>query len=372
MIAIETRNLNKLVYSGLFSLKEFIKNNEESGYIETSLEYDNDILLNKHISKTTKILSKIPYLKDLDITVEFNRLSLGVEYNQLHVLLDAKTDWENPENKNEVLKISDKYRIGLYGVTNIDQILAFREGINTLDFIEVDLNPLLYPKSILDYSKENEITVISHDIFGGKYWAGYLEEMFPKGFLFDFARYNSGIQVIPGDDLYFLSGIAKRKVIEEESRLCNYSKDINKLPALSIPPQKIHGQTKITIPNVGEIVAECGESSDIYSLGESITEVKSENIIWEDKDEPETKDRGVLGSFHRYHSQVFLDEKYNPGWWKKIYTKIADDFWVIKLIPRHWYLGWIAKEYIFWMISGKLIKIPLKAHYNLINDNILK
>ena len=80
----------------------------------------------------------------------------------------------------------------------------------------------------------------------------------------------------------------------------------------------------------------------------------------------------LLGSFHRYHSQVFLDEKYNPRWWKKIYTKIADDFWVIKLIPRHWYLGWIAKEYIFWMISGKLIKIPLKAHYNLINDNILK
>ena len=82
MIAIGTKNLNKLVYSGLFSLKEFIKNNEESGYIETSLEYDNDILLNKHISKTTKILSKIPYLKDLDLTVEFNRLSLGVEYNQ--------------------------------------------------------------------------------------------------------------------------------------------------------------------------------------------------------------------------------------------------------------------------------------------------
>ena len=60
MIAIETRNLNKLVYSGLFSLKEFIKNNEESGYIETSLEYDNDILLNKHIVN----LIELQYLKE--------------------------------------------------------------------------------------------------------------------------------------------------------------------------------------------------------------------------------------------------------------------------------------------------------------------
>lgn len=370
MIAIETRNLNKLVYSGLFSLKEFVKNNEEAEYIETSLEYDNDILLKKHISGTTKILSKIPYLKDLDITVEFNRISLGVESNQLCVLLDAKVDLENPENKNEVLKIIGKYKIGLYGVTSIDQIIAFKENLGVLDLIELDLNPLLYPKTILDYSKENELTVISHDIFGGKYWAGYLEEMFPKGFLFDFARYNSEIQVIPGDDLYFLSEIVNRG--EKDSKLYSYSKDINKLPALSIPPRKIHGQTKITIPGVGEILTECGESSDVYSLGESVTEVKSENILWEDKDAPETNNKGILGSFHRYHSQVFLDEKYNPGWWKKVYTKIADDFWVIKLIPRHWYLGWIAKEYIFWMISGKLIKIPLKAHYNLINDNILK
>ena len=62
---------------------------------------------------------------------------------------------ENPENKNEVLKISDKYKIGLYGVTSIDQIIAFKENLGILDFIEVDLNPLLYPKTILDYSREN-------------------------------------------------------------------------------------------------------------------------------------------------------------------------------------------------------------------------
>lgn len=370
MIAIGTKNLNKLVYSGLFDLKKFILEHEEVGCIETSLEYDNDILLRGRIPKGTEVLSKIPCLRDLDVTVEFNRLSLGVDYNQLCILLDAKKDWEDTENINEILKISDKYRIGLYGVTEVEEIMYIQEHIK-LDYIEVNLNPLLYPKSVLDYAKENGITVISHDIFGGEYWAGYLGSMFPKKFLYDFAWYNSGIQVIPGDDLYFLSEIVSRGIKEEEeSKLCTYSKDVNKLPALIIPPKKIHGQTKINIPGVLEVTM---EGSDVYSLGEVKEEIKTENILWEDKDLPgdiDTKNKELLGCLHRYHVPVFLDEKYNPKWWKKIYTKVAPDFWVIKLIPRKWYLGWIAKEYIFWMISGKLIKIPLSAHQNLINDNI--
>lgn len=369
MIAIGTKNLNKLVYSGVFNLKEFILGHEEIGCIETSLEYDNDILLRGHIPKGTKVLSKIPCIENLDVTVEFNRLSLGVDYNQLCILLDAKKDWEDTKNINEVLKISDRHRIGLYGVTEVEELIDFQEYIK-LDYIEVDLNPLLYPKSVLDYARENGITVISHDIFGGELWAGYLRSMFPKEFLYDFAWYNSGIQVIPGDDLYFLSEIASRSIKEEESKLCNYSKNINKLPALTIPPKKIHGQTKINIPGIIEATI---EGSDIYSLGEVKEEVKAENILWEDKDLPgdiDTKNKNLLGCLHRYHVPVFLDEKYNPRWWKKIYTKISPDFWVIKLIPRRWYLGWIAKEYIFWMISGKLIKIPLRAHQNLINDNI--
>lgn len=369
MIVIGTKNLDNLVYSGIFNLKEFILGHEEIGGIETSLEYDNDILLRGHIPEGTKVFSKIPYLKDLDVTVEFNRLSLGVDYNQLYILLDAKKDWEDKENINEVLKISDKHRIGLYGVTEVEEILRLQEHVK-LDYIEVDLNPLLYPKSVLDYARENKITIISHDIFGGDLWAGYLESMFPKEFLYDFAWYNSGIQVIPGDDLYFLSELASRGVKEEESKLCTYSKDINKLPALTIPPKKIHGQTKINIPGVIEATI---EGSDVFGLGEVKEEIKTDNILWEDKDLPgdiDTKNKNLLGCLHRYHAPVFLDEKYSPKWWKKVYTKIAPDFWVIKLIPRKWYLGWIAKEYIFWMISGKLIKIPLRAHQNLINDNI--
>jgi hypothetical protein len=365
MIAIGTKNLSPLVYSGLFDLKKFLKTHPEIEYLETSLEYDNDSLLKDYIPETTKVISKIPYIKNLDITVEFNKLALGVEDNQLYILLNAKEDWE--ENKDELEKIKTKYRIGLYNVTEVNEILIFSDYCKP-EMIEVEINPLLYPKSVLDYATENDIKIISHGIFGGEIWAAYLQNMFPKGFLYDFARYNSDIQIIPGNDIYFLYEILGRKENEEEEKLCKYSKDINKLPALIIPPQKIHGVTKLEISGVIKAAVECGSGSDVYRMGEYKPEVKAPEIFWEDE-ELETKDPGILGSLHRYHAPVFLDKKYNPGWWKKIYIKIAPDFWVIKLIPRHWYFGWIAKEHVFWLISGKLIKIPLQAHQNLINDN---
>lgn len=371
MIAIDTENLSDLVYSGVFNLKKYIaEEGAEIKYMITSLEYDNDILLREHIPKTVKVLSRIPCTDNLDITVEFNRLALGVGYDQYCILLDVK---KSEANRDLIKRVSNVYEIGLYNVTKVEEILEFTEEIAKPSYVEIDINPLVYPKTIIDYCHENGIQIISHGIFGGEYWAGYLESIFPKGFLYDFAWFNSDIQEVPGDNLYFLFEISKRSINKDEEKLCKFSKNINKLPALTIPPQKIHGKTEFNIPGVGKISIGCGNEFDIYSLGEYNINVEVENIVWEDKDLPGDIDKNnhnLLGCFHRYHVPVFLDEKYNQGLWKKVYKKIAPDFWIIKLIPKKWYLGWIMKEYVFWLVSGKLIEIPLKAHQNLINDNI--
>ena len=373
MIAIDTENLNDLVYSGVFNLKEYItEEGTEIKYILTSLEYDNDILLKEHIPKRARVLSKIPCTDNLDLTVEFNRLALGVGIDQYCILLDANGS-SIKEHKDSIIRASNVYEIGLYNITKVEDIIEFSEEIVKPSYVEIDINPLVYPKTIIDYCHENNIQIISHGIFGGKYWAGYLGSMFPRGFLYDFAWFNSDIQEVPGDDLYFLLEISKRSTNKEEEKLCKFSKDINKLPALTIPPQKIHGKTRFNIPGVGKISIECGNESDTYSLEKYTIDVDVENIIWEDKDLPRDIDRNnynLLGCFHRYHVPVFLDEKYNQKLWKKVYKKVAPDFWIIKLIPKKWYLGWIMKEYVFWLVSGKLIEIPLKAHQNLINDNI--
>lgn len=368
MIAIGTENLSELVYSGLFDLKNFIKKHPEIQYIETSLDYDNDILLKDLIPENITVLSKFSCFENLDVLVNFNKLALGrgKDFDNYCVLLDAKQDWYNDKTEIIIKNLVTLYKVGIYNAS-LDDITYFKETFGKLDFVELEINPLLYPKTILDYSKANNIKIISKNIFGGKYWAGYLESMFPKGFLSDFARHNSDIQIIPGNDLFMLSRLSGRKNQETDTKLLEYTKDLDKLPALTIPPQKIYGGTEINFPGTIKLKISCGETTDTYSLEKYEPVVEAQDIIWEEKD---NLPRNVFSCISRYHAPVFLDEKYNPRWWKKIYSKVAPDFWIIKLIPRHWYLELLVKEHIFWLVSGKLVKIPLAAHQNLINGNI--
>lgn len=371
MIAIGTKKLSKLVEDGIFKLPEFLKEHKIK-YIETSLDYDNDLTLHGKIPPECTVISRTQCLGDLDVTLDFHRLSLGVSADQMCVLLPDR-DWSDPKVKDEVLRVHGKYKIGLDGIKEVEEIEVFKEGYGwTPDFISIEISPLCYPKSVLEYAKENNISVIGHGIFGGEIWAGYLRSMFPEGFLYDFARANVDVVVLPGDDLYFLGKILGRNKMTPlpEGKLFTYSKDIQKYPALKIPPRKIHGQTKITLEGFGDFEVPCGDLSDTYSTVKKDPKISGE-VLWEDTDLPwdTPKDNiGLLSALHRYHAPVEIDSKYSPKWWKKIYTKISDDFYAIKLIPRHWYLGWWTKEHMFWLVSGKLIKTPLTGLDDLNNE----
>ena len=352
MIAIGTENLNKLVYDGVFDLKKFIEGHKNIGYIETSLVYDNDMFLRGKFPRDVVVLSRFPGVKDLEVNIEFHRHYLGYPENQV-ILLPGGTSW------GDIKDFLGKYRFGVYD-PEIEELEEYFETLRRYpEYISLRINPLLYPKELLDYCKEKEIKTISHDIFGGKIWAGYLRNMFPDGFLFDFSRVNTDIQVLPSDDLLFLGDMVGRdKVVPKPGgALYKYSKNINKLPALELPPRKIHGQTSIKIDEVGEFKLPCGDKTDIYSLKKEESKLPGK-VVWEDTED----------SLHRYHAEVWIDENYSPEWWKKVYTKVTKDFYTIKLIPSKWYLGWITKEHYFWLISGKLIKMPLTGHEKLNNE----
>ena len=370
MIALGTKNLNKLVYDDVFDLKRFLKKHTEIKYIETSLEYDNDFLLKDKIPEDLTILSRFPCVKDLEITIEFHKISLGILDNErLCILIPGQTDWRIKELREEITTVSRKYKVGLYDPKDFVDIEDYTKVTGKKpDCVCLKINPLIYPKKTLDYCIEQDIPTISHDIFGGKLWAGYIREIFPDGFLFDFSRFNTSIQILPGDDLYFIGDMVSREkeIKLGEDKFYKYTKDINKLPALSLPPKRIHGVTSLL---EDRIKINCGDRTDSYYM-ERIESIPKEEVIWEDTDLPDginMENKNLLGCYHRYHVPVELDKRFNPKIWKKVYTKIAPDFYSIKLIPSKWYLGWITKEYFFWMISGKLIKMSLKDFININN-----
>lgn len=352
MIAIGTENLSKLVYDGVFDLKTFIDKHKNIGYIETSLEYDNDVFLRDKFPKNITVLSRFPGTKDLEINIDFHRHYLGYPKYQV-ILLPGNSSWGDIKN------LLEKYNFGIYD-PELEDLENYHKDLGVYpEYVSLKINPFIYPKNILNYCTKNNIKIISHDIFGGKIWAGYVRNIFPDGFLFDFSRVNSNIQVLPSDDLLFLGDMVGRdKTVKiPDDKLYKYSKTVNKLSAIELPPRKFYGQTTINIDGLGEFKLSCGDKTDTYSTEKK--EIKlSGNVVWEDTED----------SLHRYHAEVWLDENYSPRWWKKVYTKVNDDFYTIKLIPSKWYLGWIAKEHYFWLISGKLIKMPLIGHEKLNNE----
>lgn len=352
MIAIGTENLSKLVYDNVFDLKKFIKKHKNIGYLETSLEYDNDMLIRGKFPDDITILSRFQTTKDLEVNIEFHKHYLGYPENMV-ILLPGNTEWK------ELKSFPITYRFGIYD-PKLEDITDYFFALNKYpEFVSISNNPLFYQRNIIKYCRENNIKIISHDIFGGKIWAGYIRSMFPDGFLFDFSRANTDIQVLPSDDLLFLGDMVGRdeKIPVPEGLLYTYSKDVNKLPALDLPPMRIYGYTTLNVEGVGEFKLPCGDKTDIYSLSKENNKLPGK-IVWEDTED----------SLNRYHAEVWIDENYSPKLWKKIYTKITNDFYIIKLIPSKWYLCWIAKEHYFWLISGKLLKMPLSGHEKLNNE----
>lgn len=367
MIAIGTKNLSKLIYDGIFDLKKFSKEHSNIGFIETSLNYDNDLFLKNLIPEGFKIISRFQIKTNLEINLEFHRISLGIketEKDRICIMLKDVTE----EDETEIKPILGTYLIGLED-PEIEDIERFKNYFGRYpSMVSTEINPLFYPKDLLDFCHENKIAIIGHGIFGGDR-ATEIRSMFPDGFLMEFAKYNTDIQVLPGDDVYFIEEMTKKEknINQVDGKILKYSRNINKNPRPELLPKKIYGQTILNIPNLGTIKFSCGDRTDKYFLKPQKDSVEVDKILWEDEEIEET-DKNLLSTLHRYHSQVWIDEHYSPKFWKKIYKKISPDFYIIKLIPRHWYYGWIAKEHVFWMISGKLIKIPIERHDYLINE----
>lgn len=363
MIAIGTERMSRLIEDGIVNLKKFILGHQEITHVETSLDYDSDIFLRGKLPESTTILTRVQCVGDLEVTMDFHRLAIGS--SNLVVLLPSTLDWNDERVRGEIDWVQKVYSTGMWGVTSVDQIEEYKLATRWYpEFVTFQINPLCYPKTLIDFCREHGIKTVGHGIFGGV-WGGYVRSMFPDAFLYDFAQSNVDIVVVSGEDPYFLGDMAERKV--NPSKLFQYGRDLNKLPARSIPPRKVHGVGSVSISGFGTAEYDSGDLR--WTVKKPELKIESPSILWEDTDLPWDLGENDPSSYHRYHVEPWLDENYSPSWWKKVYTKVGHDFWMIKLISRYWF---IPKEHMFWLVRGKLIKTPLSEPDVLINEHLNK
>lgn len=358
MIAIRTKNLSPL-FSDILGLRKFLNSFEEIGLVISPSD-GNDWELSGAIPEKVKAYSLIPYFNGHEEIIKSHKLALGKF--DIIPLFPASSNY--PE---ELRKYSVK---GIYDVKWVSEISKFKEDLERFpEVIRISVNPLDYPKEILDYCKKNNIKVIGTEIFGSDIFKEYYKRIFPESFLQSFGEYNSDILEIPGDDPYFIKRIYSRLGKgQENKKLLEYTKTIKKLPSLKIPDQKIYQYSTLEVEDLGKITIPGMIGK--FSLKPIEEKTDFPDPIWVDDLIPEDVDKTnkkLLGTLHRYHVLPQLSNLHSPKIWKPVFTKIDDDFWTIKMIPRKW-LGWFWKETLYWYISGKLWKMPLSKHKNLIID----
>lgn len=360
MILIRTKNLSPL-FSDVLGLKKFLSSMPGIGLM-TSPGDGIDWELSGALPEDTLVYSLIPHTIGATETADSHKLAIGIPY--ITPLYPVGFNYKDLPKCEEV---------GLYGVTSIEDLYKFEEDFGKLpDIVRLSINPLKYPRELLSYCKEKKILVIGTDIFGEEPFREYYRQSFPEEFLQAFGENNSSILEIPGDDPYFIKRVYSRLGQNlEDTKLLEYSRDIDKVPILPSLP-KVSQITKITVPDFGEIVLSGDTGEFTLKEVEEKIDIK-EDPIWEDTLIPEDvdqEDKELMGTLHRYHVLPTLLELHPRNIWRYVFTKVYPDFWVIKVIPRKW-MGFLWKEHLYWMISGKLWKMPVTKHENLINkENI--
>lgn len=359
MIALRTKNLSPL-FSDLLGLGKFLKKKPGISLV-TSPADGRDWELSGAIPPGTIIFSLIPHAKDSDETIKSHILALGVP--NVIPLFKAGCSYQD---------ILGGYpEIGIYDVEEIEEIEEFtRETTITPDYVRIRINPLKYPKEILDYCRKNKIKIIGGEIFGEEILQAYYSKMFPESFLQAFGEHNTDILEVPGNDPYLISRVYSRQGENQGNpKILEYSKSVDKSPKFSSPGLKIHQVLTREIPGFGKFSIPGGDMGEFsITLPPEIIELG--DPLWEDTlipDDVDKTDKNFLGTLHRYHILQKIQELHPPKIWKPVFTKILPDFWVIKILP-HGPFKWLWKEHLYYLISGKLWKIPLPGLKNLITE----
>lgn len=358
MIAIRTKNLSPL-FTDLLGFGKFLKSIPDVSLVVSPSD-GRDWELSGSIPNGVKVYSLMPCLSGSEEIIKSQILALGVQ--------DIIPIFPISENYKDFPLYFPEF--GLYGVNDVEDIVSFEDEMDILpNVVRISINPLKYPKELLNYCKDKKIKVLGADIFGPELLREYYLKLFPETFLQAFGEYNTDILEVPGDNPYFIKEVCSRVGEGQENpKLLEYSKTIDKTPSFKISSPKVYQTLRLEIPGLGKISVP-GNKGD-FSVKKPKEELDLGEPLWEDTLIPEginQEDKELLGTLHRYHVLPELQELHTPKIWKPVFTKIYPDFWAIKMIPRKWF-GWLWKEYMYWMISGKLWKIPLSGHKNLINE----
>ena len=190
-VVLGTKNLSEMT-------TKFLSNS--FNYIETSISYNNDFELGLVLkkNKNIKIISSISSLSQHELMLKYHLTWLKRDKIDI-LLVDSKSSWGEDDllslysRRNEFFK-----EFGLSRIDSINDVKKLLDLGITPDWVSMTINPTNFNLELIEFLKESNIKIISHEVLGG-YMAQTNIEVYTLQFLLSFAAVYSDLVCISGD-----------------------------------------------------------------------------------------------------------------------------------------------------------------------------
>lgn len=257
-------------------------------YVHTSLSSNNDFLIKEWVQDCIKkfpmgfsLITSARCLDMVDQAIIGHLEELGV--SKINLLL-LNPDSNFIDYQSELVKVLDSGLVGDYGIENpqdLEKLKAINAFFNSIgikiSYVSLPICPLNFNKEIIDWCKENNVSLICTNPFGSDISREAMIDSFTTAFLLKFAAYWCDLVFVPIEsgkfDVTYLESLIDMEVPESEISLFDVKKTISMLykpfpkaifPGLKFNMKYIGGQEE-----TGDTVLPLDTSSDLLILGNS-------------------------------------------------------------------------------------------------------
>ena len=188
----------------------YSRENNDIGYIYTSLEANNDFLLKTYIQSFKAgpvLVVGAKYLNGLSMGLKHHLNVLGRAFTQL-LLVDESADWENWVGELSTINAqgtAQNFGLKVDSEADLEKVKGIFERAKAneieLKFLALPVCPLDFNYEVLTWARENKLTVFGFNPFGGNLSAARNIQTFSVPYLLGFAAANSDIVVLSGRDM---------------------------------------------------------------------------------------------------------------------------------------------------------------------------
>lgn len=198
-----SENKNKLVNVGVDLSNVYYQpyvDVNEFDYVHTSIESNNDIELSIELSESTKLITTVNFLDNIESVINDHLYNFKKDKIEL-LLINSNCDFNKyADNINSLLESGKVVQIGISNPSSVEQLNKLKDTIVGLNTISLNICPLSFNYDIIKWCDEENINIFGFNPFGGSLTAPQAIDSFTIPYLLGFAATYSSVVFLSGKD----------------------------------------------------------------------------------------------------------------------------------------------------------------------------